>query len=155
MDSAKNDLLAALVGTSNGLGLIDGTGDYDNELKTISRDIVNVTQLSGQFPAAILLATGEPKTRDESAITLIRSLQVQILLYVQNTVTTANAMSIALNSLAAEVKFALIHTTRMTHGATCMLSFFDDMDEIGLVHEGIGAALMQFHFVYKYKRDTP
>ena len=155
MDSARNDLIEELANGTTGLAAMSAGSPYTYQFKTISRDPLAPHQCSAMLPAAIVLAQGEPKTRQETATRMIRDLQVSILIYAQQD-DTSRSDSELLCAIAAEVKHVLIGTANHKHGGKCLMGFFEDMDELGRDDHGeICVALMQFSFPYTYLRDTP
>ena len=140
LEAILENLKAALEG-------INGTGQYANVVKYVSRDFIPVEQLtSAQFPAVFLnVGPSDNVVADTEQVMDTPEIEVRVL------VQARKDLSKALHSMVGDVyRAVMLDATRGALAMDTVPNGRADVDETSLAPRGIAGALMLFRIPYHH-----
>jgi hypothetical protein len=131
---------------------INGQSPYTNRVALVSRDLITPNAIN-VYPAIVMLEEQEEFERSSSTQRLFLTANLTLLIYYQP--SAGEVVSTALNSLAADVKYAMISSTQHTHDNKAHHTLYRGRDSLAVPNTGVAGIVMDFGLNYSHTWDTP
>ena len=149
-DAAREQMLKQVA--ADLVSLIDGTGNYEYDLKSVYRDVASLAQLRANLPCAVFIEL-EEGTAEETTDGDHVDADLTILVYLLNDV--AKDAATQLNNMQADLYRAMRSGVNQYHSNTTIMVHYEGADRLSTREAKIIAIETRWRIRYGLKRSEP